>query len=82
MSEDFTPETEPAGSLVPPIKHPPTAVEATDVPLPPRPALTRIRQGEGGIGAFVERMLDTLDAVGDSIARVARLRRAPAPPKV
>ena len=79
MSEEFTPETEPSGSLVPPIKVPPTAIATSaSPPPPPRPAFPRIRAPERmTIGAFVEKVLDTLDSVGDSIARVAGLRQTP-----
>ena len=74
MSEDFTPETQPSGSLLPPDKNPPTAVGAASSPPPrPLPALPRTRGRS--IGAFVEQLLDTLDVVGDSIARAAGLRR-------
>lgn len=80
MSEDFTPDTQPEGSLVPPNSNPPTAVAAAEAPLPARrPSLPRMHSSRG-IGYYVERMLDTLDDLGDTIARVARLRRSPAPP--
>ena len=76
MSEDLTPETQPSGSLVPPDKHPPTAVGAAMVPHPPsRPILPRSPGSRMSVGAFVVSVLDTLDRVGDSIASAVGLRR-------
>ena len=83
MSEDFTPETQPSGSLVPPDKKPPTAVgAATSPPPPPLPALRSARAARRmSIGVFVERVLDTLDLLGDTIASAAGLRSQGETPK-
>jgi hypothetical protein len=79
MSDEHTPDTEPAGSLVPPSKHPPTAVGAASSPPPPPQApLSRVRRLDWtSLGDIVERVLDTLDVVGDTIARAAGIRRTP-----
>jgi len=75
MSDDMTPDTEPAGSLVPPAHRPPTAVGAPDVP-PQPPLLPRMRRAAPPVLVeALERILDTLDDIGDSIARVAGIRR-------
>jgi len=76
MSEDMTPETEPECGLVPPIRRPPTAVAAAASPPPPRPPmLPRMpRSSVPFIGAMVERVLDTLDLLGDTIASAAGIR--------
>ena len=80
MSEDFPSDTQPSGSLVPPDRHPPTAVGTAMSPLSPQSP--RVRWGEGmSLGSLVTKVLDTLDVVGDSIARIAGLRRTTDTPK-
>lgn len=75
MSEDLSPDTHPAGILVPPVRHPPTAVgTAASPPPPPGQALARVRGARLSFGELVEKMLDTLDVVGDTIANATGLR--------
>ena len=75
MSEDLPPDTQPTGSLVPPVSHPPTAVgTAASPPPPPGHALARRRATRLSFGELVEKMLDTLDVVGDTIAHATGLR--------
>ena len=82
---DPPPPTEPAGALVPPPKVPGTALSAPAVPPPPphRPQSGRVRSWEehrvviGGsfdLLATINRVLDTLDVVGDTIAHAAGVR--------
>ncbi len=79
MPEDMTPDTEPAGNLVPPVHPPATAVGVPDMP-PLRPMLPRMRRAAPpALVAALERVLDVLDDIGDSIARVAGIRRGPEP---
>lgn len=73
--------TEPSGALVPPPKPPVTALAAPAVPpLPPRPPAHHWRERRVIIGgsfdllAAVNRVLDTLDEVGDRIAEAAGIR--------
>ena len=79
--EPDAPSTEPSASLVPPPKLPPTALAAPALP-PPPPRLPPMRWEERRIyiaGSFdllavINRVLDTLDTVGDTIADVAGIR--------
>ena len=79
--EPDVPPTEPAAALVPPPKLPPTALAAPALP-PPPPRLPPMRWEERRVyiaGSFdllavVNRVLDTLDTVGDTIAEVAGIR--------
>ena len=76
MSDEFTPTPEPSGSLVPPIKHPPTALAAATPP--PRPPVhPSSRHLEGPLARILSRVFDALDDIGDSIAEVAGLRPKP-----
>ncbi len=75
-----SPPTEPSAALVPPPKLPPAAVAAAALP-PPPPRLppTRWEQRRITVGSFdliavVNRVLDTLDVVGDNIAEAAGIR--------
>ena len=74
--DDRSPETQPAGALVPPPRVPPTAV-ATSAPLPPRPQRRR-ETAPASIGQSLARALrsalDELDLLGDRIAAAAGLR--------
>ena len=82
-----TPRPEPSGALVPPSRHPPTAVGVATPPPPPRPrALPGARRRRtgllGAIGAGVDALLDAADTVGDAIREAIGLDRGPgaAPP--
>ena len=86
--EALPPPTEPAGALVPPPKTPVTALSTAAEPPSPPPKLPAARWGStiresrraivvGGsfdLIAAVNRVLDTLDVVGDRIAEVAGIR--------
>ena len=79
--EPDAPPTGPSASLVPPPKQPPTALAAPALP-PPPPRLPSLRWQERRVyiaGSFdllavVNRVLDTLDTVGDTIAEAAGIR--------
>jgi hypothetical protein len=73
MDDARLPETEPSGALVPPPTHPPTAL-ATAAPLPPRPWEDEVLDARGFFARTIERTLDALDHVGDSIAAAVGLR--------
>jgi len=72
MIDDFVPEPQPSGALVPPPRNPPTAI-ATAAPLPPRNEPRIVRRGSGFRG-LVETALDTIDTLGDTIAEAVGLR--------
>jgi hypothetical protein len=76
MEDDYTPETQPSGALVPPPRVPPTAV-ATSAPLPPRPH-SRHPSSYGTsrslLRGLLRSALDQLDRVGDRIADAVGLR--------
>ena len=78
--DDYRPEPEPGGALVPPTRHPPTAVGIATPP-PPRPprALPAPRR-RGGLfallGAVIDTTLDAADRAGDAIAQALGLRGA------
>ena len=73
MEDARLPETEPSGALVPPPPHPPTAL-ATAAPLPPRRWEDDAIDARNVLVRAVERTLDALDQVGDSIAAAVGLR--------
>ena len=73
MDEERIPEPEPTGALVPPPVHPPTAL-ATAAPLPPRRWDDDVIEARGVLERAVNRALDALDSVGDSIAGAVGLR--------
>lgn len=73
MDEELVPEPEPRGDLVPPPVHPPTAL-ATAAPLPPRRWDDDVIEARGALARVVDRALDALDTVGDSIAEAVGLR--------
>ena len=86
MTDDFSPDPEPGGALVPPRRHPPTAV-GTATPPPPRPSRpvrTRVSRGWlGAVRAGLNVVLDAADQAGDAIAEAMGLRGRPgAPPSV
>jgi hypothetical protein len=70
--DDYTPDTQPDGSLTPPPGQPPTAV-ATSAPLPPRrPDAGTVRRS--GLRGLLDSALDGLDTLADRIAGVVGLR--------
>jgi hypothetical protein len=74
MDDERLPEPQPSGALVPPPVHPPTAL-ATAAPLPPRPRRNDdLMEARNALARAVERTLDALDSVGDSIATAVGLR--------
>ena len=73
MDDARVPETEPSGALVPPPTHPPTAL-ATAAPLPPRRRDDDVIEARNLLVRAVQRTLDALDQVGDSIAAAVGLR--------
>ena len=71
--EDFTPETEPSGSLVPPPRVPPTALALAS----PSPAPMRREENEIEFGNFARVLnatLDMVDRVADTVAEALQLR--------
>jgi hypothetical protein len=73
MDDARLPETEPSTALVPPPAHPPTAL-ATAAPVPPRRWEDGTLEARGLFVRAVDRTLDALDQVGDSIAAAVGLR--------
>jgi hypothetical protein len=73
MIDDMLPDPEPAGALVPPPRHPPTALATADA-LPPYREPRDIAPREGIIRQVVQTALNALDDVGDSIAHAVGLR--------
>jgi hypothetical protein len=72
MDEVELPRTDPGGALEPPRRDPPTAVAASGAPLP-EPISGPVRwlpRRRTALGEFVERALDTLDAIGDRVRDV------------
>lgn len=77
---DHTPQTEPSGDLMPPTRHPPTAVGIATPPPPPRQrALPRPRRTGllATLRAGIDATLDAADAVGDAIREAIGLDRGP-----
>ncbi len=71
MSEADFPLPDPAGSLDPPRRPPPTALATTDAPLPePVSGPVRWLPQRRGLVGLVERALDALDVIGDEVRRV------------
>lgn len=80
------PQPEPRGALVPPDRHPPTAI-GTDTPEPPRPPRrTRHRSVERTVSigpdlkAVMNKVLDAVDRVADTIAAELGIRPASSEP--
>ena len=74
-SADVVPEPQPGGSLVPPPRHPPTALAA--IPQPPEPPLFAVVHDAPDIvrliGRAIDGALDLADDVADNIARATGL---------
>ena len=73
MEDEHLSKPEPSGALVPPATHPPRAV-ATVTTLPPRLREDEVETATALLRRAVHSALDTLDAVGDSIATAVGLR--------
>jgi hypothetical protein len=71
MADDIQPTPEPRGALVPPVRHPPTAVAVQTPPPPPRPrrlpAADRRPWLVRALGDLVSGALDAADAVADVV---------------
>jgi hypothetical protein len=84
--DDDIPIPEPRGDLVPPVRHPPTAVGAgTPSPEPRSPAVVRseIQHWPSLLALFDHAMtlaLDVLDAAGDAVAERLGIRPAAGEP--
>ena len=82
MESDHAPIPESSGSLLPPTRHPPTALAVSTPPPPRRPrspldrfqADPRTRRLVDNAISFV---FDRADAIGDGIAKVLGLRPQP-----
>ena len=81
MSADFDPTPESHGALVPPVRHPPTAVGVATPPPPRPPRPVRVEpQGSWlvrAIGAGVTAVLDAADTMGDALRSAVGLERSP-----
>jgi hypothetical protein len=73
MDDARLPESESSGTLVPPPSHPPSAL-AIAAPVPPRRWEDDALDVRDFLARTIERTLDTLDNVGDSIAAAVGLR--------
>ena len=73
MDDARLPQTESSGALVPPPSHPPTALAAA-ASIPPRRWEDDVFDARDLLGRTIERTLDALDQVGDSIASAVGLR--------
>ena len=77
MPADFEPTPEPRGSLVPPVRHPPTTAAVQTPPPPPRPR--RVAPAERGpwllraLGGLVSAALDAADSVADAVREATGL---------
>ena len=82
MESDNAPVPEPAGSLVPPPRHPPTAHAVATPPPPRRPRnpLERFREDprtKRFVDNAITAIFDRADEIGDGIARALGLRPKP-----
>lgn len=85
MESDSTPLPEPSGSLLPPTRHPPTALAVATPPPPRRPRsvherLTADPRTRRFVDDAISFVFDRADAIGDEIAKLFGLRPKPAPP--
>ena len=82
MVPDDAPLPEPSGSLLPPTRHPPTALAVATPPPPrrPRSPLERL-QADPRTRRLVDNAItfvfDRADAIGDGIAKIFGLRPKP-----
>ena len=82
MASENTPLPEPSGALVPPPRHPPTALAVATPPPPRRPRNPlELFRDDPRTKRFVDdaitAIFDRADALGDGIARVLGLRPKP-----
>src|SRR5688500_3329510 len=85
MMPDDTPLPETRGSLLPPTRHPPTALAVSTPPPPRRPRSLAVRPPAAPptrrfAAEAVEFVFDRADAIGDGIAKLFGLRPGPAAP--
>jgi hypothetical protein len=71
--DERLPESEPSGALIPPPTYPPSAL-ATGAPVPPRRWPDDSIEARDILVRALDRTLDALDRVGDSIAAAVGLR--------
>ncbi len=89
MNPDDAPLPEPSGSLLPPTRHPPTALAVATPPPPRRPrSIHEKLQADPRTRRLVDNAIgfvfDRADAIGDEIAKFFGLRPrqvSPAPPR-
>ena len=75
--DDFVPETEPAGSLEPPSRKPPTAVGLGDAGSEPGDspvAITVVSSRPNWLGRFLSRAFDAVDEAADTVATALHIR--------
>ena len=82
MLPDDTPLPDPSGSLLPPTRHPPTALAIATPPPPRRPRSISDRlqsdpRARRLVDNAVEFVFDRADAIGDGIAKLFGLRPQP-----
>jgi len=72
--DDFTPPTQPSGSLVPPPTNPPTAVALAtpEPPTPPRQRMPYMR--EPALSRWLSQAFDAVDQLADTVAKGLRIR--------
>ena len=85
MNPDEAPLPDPSGSLLPPTRHPPTALAVATPPPPRRSRSIHERlQADPRVKRFVDDavtfVFDRADAIGDGIANALGLRPKPAAP--
>lgn len=75
MEDDFNPETEPAGSLDPPPRKPPTAVTAAGSSRPEHPphSLVSAPATPNAFGRFLSRAFDVIDEAADDVAKTLHI---------
>ena len=71
--DEWHPDTQTAGALIPPPRVPPTAI-ATSAPLPPRSPRSRHTTRSERVPDLIKRALDQLDSIADRIAETVGLR--------
>jgi len=73
MEDEYTPPTQPSGSLVPPRKIPGTAVGIATPP-PPRPESIHPTERRGFLHRMLKLTLDSVDDFADAVAAGLGLR--------
>lgn len=76
-----TPMPEPGNSLLPPVRHPPTALGSATPPFPPSRESARAWLRQTSVAHSAEKMVrylfDAMDVLGDTVAEGLGLRRRP-----